>query len=288
MHYFKEKLIEAYEKAGKDELAAELRESISRPLGVSRRVAPGQAPDVSFKSLDGKTAKLSDFKGKVVIVNFWATWAPSCVKEMATLEELYKAPNSGEFGYDDLVVLGISVDSDGEDVVRKYIEERKITYPIIMSTREILDAFEIAVGEPINTVPTTIVIGKGGFMMKKYVGVQEKESLREAYESFGRMPQLKTTAPQPKGTGAIKGTVVDVSPDRNPISGARVMYVGPGVDNRGEVTTDETGNYEITGLLPGQYVLSVSKAGYAQRDEIPATIVAGSETVLEIKLRSNR
>ena len=87
------------------------------------------------------------------------------------------------------------------------------------------------------------------------------------------------------GTGIIRGTVVDTTPDRNPIPNVSISYVGPGVDNRGDVTSDETGNYEITGLTSGQYVINAEKTRYAKRESMPATVVAGNDTVIEIKMR---
>jgi biopolymer transport protein ExbB len=99
----------------------------------------------------------------------------------------------------------------------------------------------------------------------------------------------ETTTPAtlaPGNTGIIRGTIVDTSPNRNPVGGVTISYVGSGVDNRGEVTSDATtGEYEITGLGPGQYVLSSHKSGYADRTEIPGTVVAGNDTVVEIKMR---
>jgi biopolymer transport protein ExbB len=88
------------------------------------------------------------------------------------------------------------------------------------------------------------------------------------------------------GTGVIRGSVVDTSPNRNPVGGVSVSYVGSGPDNRGEVVSDATtGEYEITGLKPGQFIISTHKSGYADRTEIPATVVAGNDTVVEIKMR---
>ena len=86
------------------------------------------------------------------------------------------------------------------------------------------------------------------------------------------------------GTGNIIGTIVDTSRNRNPVGGATVSCVGPVFTY--EVTSDPTtGEYEFTGLKPGQYVLAMHKVGYADRTEIPATVVAGNDTVVEIKMR---
>jgi biopolymer transport protein ExbB len=104
----------------------------------------------------------------------------------------------------------------------------------------------------------------------------------EAEEMITDTPAALT----PGGTGVIRGTIVDTSPNRNPVGGVTVSYVGSGADNRGEVTSDAiTGEYEVTGLRPGQYVVATNKTGYADRTEIPATVVAGNDTVVEVKMR---
>ena len=180
---FGQKLLRCYELAGKDEEADELREEIQPPSRVfvsSARfldppVRKDNAPDFSLQALDGKTIKFSDFKGKVVILNFWATWAPSCMREMAALDEIYEAHK------ENLVVLGISVDSDGRDIVKAYVEKRKITYPILIATREMLDEFAIEV--PIETIPTTVIVDKNGFIRSKHVGAHSKTALERAYKS---------------------------------------------------------------------------------------------------------
>lgn len=139
-----------------------------------------EAPDFSLKALNDKTIKLSALKGKVVILNFWATWAPACMAEMAALEEFHRAYK------ENLVVLGLSVDSvdsDNTAAVRAYIEKKNITYPILIAPREILYDYEIAIEKPIETIPTTIIIDKNGFIRGKRVGAQRKVVLERAYLS---------------------------------------------------------------------------------------------------------
>jgi len=84
------------------------------------------------------------------------------------------------------------------------------------------------------------------------------------------------------GTGIIKGTIVDTSPQRIPIPNVTIEYRGP---SNGQVEADETGNYEITGIKPGQYILNAKKSRYNPRDEMSATAIAGSDTIIEIKMR---
>jgi biopolymer transport protein ExbB len=114
-----------------------------------------------------------------------------------------------------------------------------------------------------------------------FVFAQEEETA-ETTETAVEAPATLT----PAGTGIIRGTIVDTTPNRNPVGGVTVSYVGTGLDNRGDVMSDSvTGEYEITGLNPGQYVMAASKRGYAERTELPATVVSGNDTVVEIKIR---
>jgi peroxiredoxin len=89
-------------------------------------IAGQMAPDFTF-TLDGKPAKLSDLRGKVVVLNFWATWCPPCRAEMPSMEALYQAyRNQG------LVILAISSDRAGRSVVESFVQDRGVTFPILL------------------------------------------------------------------------------------------------------------------------------------------------------------
>jgi biopolymer transport protein ExbB len=91
----------------------------------------------------------------------------------------------------------------------------------------------------------------------------------------------------PTGTGVIRGKIVDTTPARQAIGrdkNASVQYIGPG-GARGEVEVDESGNFEISGLEPGQYILNAYARGFADRTEIPATVTVGDDYPVEIKMR---
>ena len=87
------------------------------------------------------------------------------------------------------------------------------------------------------------------------------------------------------GTGVIKGNIYDTSAKREPVGGVTVSYVGPGLDNRGDVPADATGTFEITGLKPGTYIINATKQGYVDREGLNATAIAGSDSIIEIKMR---
>ncbi len=122
------------------------------------------APTWELKSVDGKTVKSSEFKDKVLILDFWATWCPPCVKEIPGFIELQK-----EYGDKGLVVIGVSLDQDGPGVVRKFMDKMNVNYPIVMGDDKIVEDFG-----GIEGIPTTFIIDKSGKIVNKHVGYVEK------------------------------------------------------------------------------------------------------------------
>ncbi len=125
--------------------------------------------DFVLKDLDGKDLKFADYAGKVVIVDFWATWCGPCVKEIPEFVELQK-----EYGAKGFQMIGISVDQQGPDVVRKFIAEKGVNYINAMVTPEVASLFQAYDGQPINGIPTTYIINQKGEIHKKLVGMREK------------------------------------------------------------------------------------------------------------------
>lgn len=117
------------------------------------------APTFSLKLLDGKTVRLQDLRGKVVVLNFWASWCPSCRQEAPALENTYRA-------YKDkgVIFLGIGI-NDTEENLKAFVEEFKKTYPNgLDATRRIADAYGVT------GVPETFIITKDGQIARKFIG----------------------------------------------------------------------------------------------------------------------
>lgn len=120
--------------------------------------------DFALNSLDGKKVKLSDYKGKIVIVDFWATWCAPCRKGIPDLIELQNE-------FKDIQVIGISVDQNPMEVVPDFVKEFKINYPILLSDSNVLQQYG-----GIEAIPTSFVVSKDGKIINKYVGLYPKST----------------------------------------------------------------------------------------------------------------
>lgn len=130
---------------------------------------PVPAPDVTMETMDGRTINLAEQKGKVVLVNFWATWCAPCRKEIPELIDLYSSMKS-----DGLLVVGIAVDDEGTSVVKPFAEKQGINYPIVVdTTRSIESNFEAMYG-----LPTTYVVNPEGQIVRRVLGVFPTEKMK--------------------------------------------------------------------------------------------------------------
>jgi len=94
------------------------------------------APNFSLPDLEGKKVSLTDFKGKVVLLNIWATWCAPCVEEMPSMEKLYQ-----ELKGEDFELLAISVDESGAEAVKPFLEKLKIGFPVLLDTKGEINSF---------------------------------------------------------------------------------------------------------------------------------------------------
>jgi cytochrome c biogenesis protein CcmG/thiol:disulfide interchange protein DsbE len=140
----------------------------SRPSYVKAAVQPESerkvAPDFALKDVTGKTVKLSDYRGKVVLLNFWATWCEPCQVEIPWFIEFQKSYKDRDF-----VVLGASLDDDGWDSVKPYIEKRKINYRMVIANEDLSGKYG-----GIENLPTSFVIDRQGRIAAAHVGLVSK------------------------------------------------------------------------------------------------------------------
>ena len=132
------------------------------------RLVPG--PDFELLGLDGELHKLADSRGKITLVNFWATWCVSCRSEIPELVTLRQ-----EFAPEDFEIPGISVDKEGAEKVVPYVEEMGMTYPVLLDPKSVSP--EIFGG--IEGYPMTFIFDREGLIYSSYLGAQTIETFRE-------------------------------------------------------------------------------------------------------------
>jgi thiol-disulfide isomerase/thioredoxin len=120
---------------------------------------PTDVPAFTMTDLDGRQLSSADWSGKVVLVNFWATWCPPCLAEIPDLIQIQEKYR------DHVVVVGISEDEGAIDVVRQFAEDKGINYPIVMATPELRQLFPGVIA-----LPTTFALDRQGRLARKHVG----------------------------------------------------------------------------------------------------------------------
>jgi peroxiredoxin len=123
----------------------------------------GPAPAWQLKDINGATVSSDQFKGKVVVLDFWATWCPPCVKEVPGYVELAR-----KHGSDGLAIVGVSLDQGGPEVVQKFAAKYGVNYPLVMGDEAIVGAFG-----GVEAIPTTFLIDREGQIRDRKVGLEE-------------------------------------------------------------------------------------------------------------------
>ncbi len=125
------------------------------------------APDFQVTDLQGKKHTLMDYRGKILLLNFWATWCPPCQQEIPDFIEVYAAQKSHG-----LEILGLSVDNLSASDLKAFSQSFKINYPVAFATENIIRAYQ-----PGNFIPTTIFIDQKGRIRHKHVGLLDRNTL---------------------------------------------------------------------------------------------------------------
>jgi thiol-disulfide isomerase/thioredoxin len=149
---------------GRSGLDAEGQRESGEKVTVRLLRDPIATPAFTATALDGRPISSADWRGKVVLVNFWATWCPPCraeIPDLIALQEKYR---------DYLVIVGISEDEGSVDGVKRFVAEHKINYPIVMSTPGVRKLFP-----DVMALPTTFVLDRDGNLTQKNVGMLNKK-----------------------------------------------------------------------------------------------------------------
>ena len=121
------------------------------------------APDFTFPGLDGKKVRLTDYKGKVVLLNIWATWCAPCVAEMPSMEKLYQELKSEGFE-----ILAASIDVSGAKVVIPFIKKHRLSFPALTDTKGAIKNLYLTTG-----VPESFIIDKDGIIEERVIGPRD-------------------------------------------------------------------------------------------------------------------
>lgn len=166
---------------------ADKKTRVSNTVAAHRDYSPDKSigqpePVVHFKDLDGKEESLADYDGKVVLVNFWATWCDPCREEIPWLIDMQQ-----KYGSKGFTVLGIAMDEEGKSVVAPFVAKEQfdvnghksaMSYPIVLGNDDIAEKFGGLLG-----YPTSILISRDGKQVKRITGLISYEEISHAIES---------------------------------------------------------------------------------------------------------
>jgi len=142
---------------------------IGNPEPLQPNEAKGkQAPDFSLQDLDGRPVKLSDYRGKAVLLNFWATFCGPCKEEMPWLVELQK-----QYGPQGLQIIGVALDDSGKDTIVKYVKQMGVNYTILQGQDSVGDAYG-AIG-----LPATYYIDRNGKIIDSALGLVSRGEIED-------------------------------------------------------------------------------------------------------------
>jgi peroxiredoxin len=159
-------------------LAASIGITLSARMSPSEKAVNAEsaapAPEWELKDLDGKAVRSSDFKGKIVVLDFWATWCGPCRAEIPSFVSL-----QNKYAPQGLVVVGASVDEGGAPTVKQFTQKQDVNYPVVLTDEKVQQAFG-----GIEAIPTTFIIDRAGRVVKKHVGFADREEFEQEIKAL--------------------------------------------------------------------------------------------------------
>jgi thiol-disulfide isomerase/thioredoxin len=143
-------------------------------IGPVGQAQEKKAPNFRLKSHDGKVVELAKLKGKLVVVNFWATWCGPCRAEIPGFVEVYE-----KYRGKGLEIVGISLDDGGWNQVKPYIEKMKMSYLNVIGDGDLAQAYG-----GIQAIPTTFIVDKEGNVVKRHIGYMNKKDFEELVQKY--------------------------------------------------------------------------------------------------------
>jgi thiol-disulfide isomerase/thioredoxin len=150
-----------------------LAQSKSQPAALKPERQRKPAPEFELIDADGKNLRLSALRGRVVVVNFWATWCHGCQLEMPSFIEVQK-----KYADRGLTIVGISLDDDGWKSVRPWIKERRVNYPIVVGNRDLGQKYGLT------GMPLTVLVDREGRVASVHAGIVDRKALEQQVQAL--------------------------------------------------------------------------------------------------------
>jgi len=153
------------------------RSSSTRTVKAESLRPPGErklAPDFALKDADGRTVRLSDYRGKVVLLDFWATWCGPCRMEIPWFIEMQR--ENRDRGFE---VLGVSMDDHGWEDVKPFLQEMKVNYRIVIGNDQTAEIYG-----GVESLPTTFLIDREGRIAVVHVGLTSRKDIQDGVEQL--------------------------------------------------------------------------------------------------------
>lgn len=156
-----------------------------KPVDLKNRPSYAiKAPDFTLRTVQGDLFKLSDYQGKVVLLNFWGTWCGPCRREIPDLNELHK-----KYQKNGLEIVGLTITSGSPKNIIDFMEAWDMEYTVLTDinnheTQIVTAQFGRAIGQPITGLPTTLIIDEEGYIVKGYIGPRSENTFFQDLKSY--------------------------------------------------------------------------------------------------------
>ncbi len=171
------------------------------PFKLVGNVQNVPAPDFDLPTLDGRRVKLSDFRGQVVLLNFWATWCSPCKIEMPWFVDIQK-----QYSKDGLVVLGVAMDDTEASKIAEFAHEMGVNYPVLLGTDQVSDDY----GD-VNSLPTTFYIDRNGNIVTKAVGLLGRQEIEDDVKKALNAPYKPAMAQPGRAEAVVRAAQAKVA-----------------------------------------------------------------------------
>lgn len=147
------------------------------------------APNFTLQTLDGKNISLSDFRGKAVLVNFWATWCGPCKIETPWLVEL-----QNQYGSQGLQIVGVAMDDSGKDEIAQFAKDMGVNYPVLLGKEAVGDAYG---GVP--ALPESFIVGRNGKIIDRIIGLRGRSEIEDSVKKAlkSEVGLIESNSPNP-------------------------------------------------------------------------------------------